>query len=498
MKDLMFKCCLDPALPHVIYGDDARIRQVIVNIVNNAIKYTREGFVDFRINRVTGDGGDRMEIVVADTGIGIKKENFSKLFDPFRQFDKKNNRGIMGTGLGLSITKTLVTMMGGEIGLESEYGKGSVFRVLLPLTEGDPALTEKARSASFSVSAADAAVLVVDDNRINLKVALAYLAQHDIRADRAADGLEAVQMIRQKPYDLIFMDHMMPDMDGVEAVRRIRSMDGGKYRDVPIIALSANAVAGARETFIAAGMNDFISKPIDPKTLNTMLLKWLPPEKVFAEKLPAEAPPGEEGAPPPADFSAGERRAIDRAAGVKNAAGDAALYARLLANFAADHAADGRGIEEALKAGEPDAAKRIAHTLKSTAALIGAQTLCETASALESELTNGESRSADGRVQGLKEALDAVLAEIGASGAVSAPEDGAPGAKVALDRERAAALIARLAPLLKSGNTDVLRMTDEIREVFAPLGGKCGLFIEQLEEFAFDEALATLLSFRVA
>ncbi|MDR1573515.1 MAG: response regulator [Clostridiales Family XIII bacterium] len=406
-KDLAFNCRLDPDLPHVILGDDVRIRQIIVNIVNNAVKYTREGRVDFEIKRAEKGGKDFMEIVVADTGIGIKKENFSKLFDPFRQFDKKNNRGIMGTGLGLSITKNLVALMNGEIDLESEYGKGSVFRVLLPLTEGDPAQTEKAHFTAFSVAADDVNVLVVDDNRINLKVAVAYLAAHNIRADKAEDGGTAIRMIRQKPYDLVFMDHMMPDMNGVEAALRIRAMDGGQYANLPIIALSANAVAGARETFIEAGMNDFLSKPIDPKTLNMMLLKWLPAEKVSAEKLYDD-----EEMPAPPKTRAPKAPAVDKGVGLVNAADDPAFYRQLLSNFIEDHAFDSRRISEATEAGKSEIAKRIAHTLKSIAALIGAKGLSEVASDIERTLSGEGARLADGQAQRLKEALDAVCAEI--------------------------------------------------------------------------------------
>ncbi|MDR1573183.1 MAG: response regulator [Clostridiales Family XIII bacterium] len=416
-KDLAFNCRLDPALPHVILGDDVRIRQIIVNIVNNAVKYTREGHVDLGVSRAEKDGKPFMEIVVADTGIGIKKENFAKLFDPFRQFDKKNNRGIMGTGLGLSITKNLVAMMNGEIGLESEYGKGSVFRVLLPLAEGDPARIEKARFTSFSVAADDVSVLVVDDNRINLKVAVAYLAAHNIRADKAEDGRAAIRMIRQKPYDLVFMDHMMPDMDGVEAVKRIRAADGGKYAGVPVIALSANAVAGAREAFIEAGMNDFLSKPIDPKVLNMMLLKWLPPEKVFTETFF-----GDEEMPAPPKVSAQRPPVVDKGTGLENAAGDPAFYRQLLSNFTEDHAFDGRRISEATETGEKDVAMRIAHTLKSIAALIGAKGLSGIASEVERALTGKGAQLTGGQMQSLKDELDAVVADIEAELAFAASE----------------------------------------------------------------------------
>jgi CheY-like chemotaxis protein len=344
---------------------------------------------------------------------------------------------------------------------------------------------------------------VVDDNRINLKVAIAYLAKHNIRADRAADGYEAIRMIRQKQYDLIFMDHMMPDMDGVEAARRIRAMDDGKYADIPIIALSANAVAGARETFRRAGMNDFLPKPIDPRVLNMMLLKWLPPEKVSAEKRS-----GDEATPSLPESQAERPAVIDEDAGLKNAAGDEAFYRRLLANFAEDHAFDSRRIDEAMQTGEAAVAKRVAHTLKSTAALIGAKDLEAAAFAVERNISREKARIADDRRQALKAALDAVVAEIEAKLAADAlpeaeadasqEEARAADGRAETDGARAADLIERLTPLLRSGSTDALRMIDEIRELFAPFGGRCGTLIDQIEAFDFDDASKTLRSLRAA
>jgi CheY-like chemotaxis protein len=170
--------------------------------------------------------------------------------------------------------------MNGEITVDSEYGKGSVFTVHLPLVEGNPANIERKRAMGQVLATGDTSVLVVDDNSINLTVALGFLATHNIHADTALNALKAIQMIQEKHYDIIFMDHMMPEMDGVEATKRIRNLEGERYRRVPIIALSANAVQGAREMFLESGMNDFLSKPIEGNQLNTMLIKWLPPEKI--------------------------------------------------------------------------------------------------------------------------------------------------------------------------------------------------------------------------
>jgi signal transduction histidine kinase/response regulator of citrate/malate metabolism len=279
VKELEFCHSFDASIPEAVFGDEIRVRQIITNIVNNAIKYTRTGFVSLDMKRIRKDSGDFIQITVKDSGIGIKKEDFAKLFGTFQQLDSEKNRGVVGTGLGLSITKDLAALMHGEITFDSEYGKGSTFIVTLPLVEGDPAKIERKEILERISAKEGVNVLVVDDNSINLTVAQGFLGTHSIFPDTAINGFEAIEKVTAKHYDLVFMDHMMPGMDGVEATKRIREL-GGKFKTLPIIALSANAVSGAQETFFQAGMNDFISKPIEAVQLNAMLLKYLPPEKV--------------------------------------------------------------------------------------------------------------------------------------------------------------------------------------------------------------------------
>jgi signal transduction histidine kinase/CheY-like chemotaxis protein/HPt (histidine-containing phosphotransfer) domain-containing protein len=279
-KELDFQHTFDHNIPEVIYADEVRIRQVITNIVNNAIKYTREGSVALSVRRDKRGSEDVMIITVSDTGIGIKKEDYSKLFGTFQQLDSEKNRGIVGTGLGLSITKNLVEMMAGEITFESEYGKGSTFTVTLPLVPGDPLKMERKGTDGQVSAAGDVNVLVVDDNSINLTVALGFLATHNITPDTAESGSEALAMLREKHYDLVYMDHMMPGMDGIETTALIRKMEDPWFQKIPVVALSANAVTGMRNTFLEAGMDDFISKPIDAAELNATLLTWLPPDKI--------------------------------------------------------------------------------------------------------------------------------------------------------------------------------------------------------------------------
>jgi signal transduction histidine kinase/CheY-like chemotaxis protein len=338
-KELEFRHSFDPRLPSVLYGDEVRVRQVVTNIVNNAVKYTREGYVYLKADRVSRNGAEWVAFMVQDSGLGIKKEDLPKLFGKFQQFDSRKNRGIVGTGLGLSITKNLVEMMGGEIEVESEYEKGSIFRVYLPLVEGDEGLIEHTHATGRVLAQEGVRILVVDDNSINLTVALGFLATHNIAADTALSGPAAIQMVQQKQYDLVFMDHMMPEMDGIEATTRIRALDGVWYKNMPIIALSANAVSGARESFLAGGMNDFISKPIDTEQLNLTLLKWLPPEKIAGTVPVPEAGQGDGEKPQEVDPEAGPLKeltdiaGLDLRTGLSHVGNDQGTYITILRQF---------------------------------------------------------------------------------------------------------------------------------------------------------------------
>ena len=271
-KDLTFSAEIREGLPECLYGDDVRLRQILLNLLSNAVKYTKEGSITLTV----GVDGGNMLITVADTGMGIPEEDMPTLFDAFVQADAENNRAQEGTGLGLTITKSLVELMGGAISVDSVYGKGSVFHLALPLIPGDESLIRHEDAAADMVCAPDANVLVVDDRETNLNVICGLLYQSRIMADKAVSGAEAVKMIAEKQYDLVFMDHMMPEMDGIEATKILR----GKGVTVPIIALTANAISGARELLLSAGMDDFLSKPIDKAELYRILKLWIPSGKI--------------------------------------------------------------------------------------------------------------------------------------------------------------------------------------------------------------------------
>ncbi|MDR0290401.1 MAG: response regulator [Treponema sp.] len=284
-KGLAFSLVMEGEVPRCLYGDDVRLRQVLLNILSNAIKFTNEGSVTLTVFATA----DAINCDVRDTGIGIKEKDIPMLFEAFTQTDMKKNRSKEGTGLGLTITKSLVEMMGGQVTIESVYGEGTVFHVSIPKVLGDPLQLRMASENEKPVYAPDARVLVVDDNKINLNVACGLLKIHRIDAITASSGNEAIEMMQEDEYDLVFMDHMMPGLDGVEATHIIRTLGIG----IPIVALTANAVAGAREEFLAAGMNDLLTKPINKALLNKMLKDWLPAEKIVLS--PDDAAP--EGAP---------------------------------------------------------------------------------------------------------------------------------------------------------------------------------------------------------
>lgn len=298
-KGLEFSVSCDETLPAVLFGDMVRVRQILINLLTNAVKYTERGRVELS---VSGDRrGSRLCLCVQvkDTGIGMKPENVEALFDKFSRFDLQRNRSIEGTGLGLSITKELVELMHGEIRVESEYGKGSVFTVNLPQGIEDETpigvfdiekqrhiRNQKRYQRSFTAETAE--VLVVDDVEINLKVFCNLLKETKVRVDTALSGAECLERVKDKSYDIIFMDHMMPEMDGIETLDRMKRMEENKSLNAPVIMLTANALTGMKEQYLADGFTDYLSKPIEGRRLEKMLSKYLPQEKVIYEVQESE------------------------------------------------------------------------------------------------------------------------------------------------------------------------------------------------------------------
>lgn len=506
-KDIEFTMDIAPDLPRNLYGDNVRIHQIILNILTNAVKFTQQGEVHFKMGfEPIDDENVTMKVEISDTGIGIKKEDMHKLFNSFQQVDSKRNRNIEGTGLGLAITQQLLKLMGGKITVESEYNKGTTFKFSLPQkvidpTVGIPKLEKPLKTAvlfenpyvkaqlirdlniigaeyvdladngsyddlqvdffivgkmffteaiqdfvknhpniqclvlvpydsievveipnvrvmskpvyslslynamgingiefgrdavendSFAFVAPEAHILIVDDNPVNLTVASGLLEPLKMHIDTAKSAAEAIDMIHTIKYDLIFMDHMMPEVDGVEATHIIRQLVPS-YNDVPIIALTANAIGSAREMFIREGMNDFVAKPIDLKEIISKLRKWLPKEKIVPvdkDAEPSEAAPESETTQQN-KFSISDIKELN----IQNALsllGTEKLFWTVLkdyfdaiekkANVILSHKAAERWRDYTIEV----------HSLKSTSRQIGADSIADTAAELEKAGNEGD------------------------------------------------------------------------------------------------------------
>ncbi len=286
---------IDQRIPQFLFGDDVRLRQVITNILTNAVKYTESGSVTLSMgySRVDGDENNiSLKISIKDTGIGIKKEDLNKLFSEFERIEEKRNRNIEGTGLGMSITKSLLALMGSSLNVDSVYGEGSTFsfeiiqrvREWSPLGDYEDAYRKSVRRQEKyrkRFTAPSARVLVVDDTPMNLIVFTSLLKSTEIKVDTASSGDEGIALALKNKYDMIFFDHMMPKKDGIETLKEFKAIRENINADTPVICLTANAIQGARELYLNAGFTNYLTKPIDPKNLEDMILEYLPFKKVI-------------------------------------------------------------------------------------------------------------------------------------------------------------------------------------------------------------------------
>lgn len=284
-KGLALTIHVNQNIPRILFGDEIRIKQVLINLVNNAVKFTDEGTITISVDCEMAQENILLKIAVKDTGVGIKEEDLERIFNSFEQSDTFRNRKKEGSGLGLTISRQLLHLMGGEIHVESVYHEGSCFSFEVPQKVIDalpcgayegPGRKRSRKQEYSKFKAPDARVLIVDDNLVNLRVAAGLMKPFGMQVDTVKSGLEALAKVQEKEYHLIFMDHMMPDMDGIETTQKIRQLEGSYYKEVPIIALTANAISGVREMFVEEGMNDFIAKPINMKELSDKILEWLP------------------------------------------------------------------------------------------------------------------------------------------------------------------------------------------------------------------------------
>ncbi len=287
---LKFNIRVDEHIPRILYGDEVRVRQCALNLLSNAVKYTEKGCVSLEITCAKKD--DKMiglTVTVSDTGIGMHKEDMDRLFSPYERLDEKRNRAVEGTGLGMAITRQILSLMDSSLDVKSEYGKGSEFSFTVDqgvvsweeigdYTKRYNGINDRETSYCEMFHAPDARILVVDDTEINLTVIENLLKQTEIRIDTALSGRGALDLAAVNDYDVFFIDHMMSDMDGIETLKRLRQLD--KNHDTPAVALTANAVSGARQMYINSGFNDYLSKPVEGVRLERMLLRLLPEEKI--------------------------------------------------------------------------------------------------------------------------------------------------------------------------------------------------------------------------
>ena len=268
-KPLELRIHFDPNIPPVLYGDYTRLKQIILNLLTNAVKYTKQGYVEFKVNSIQKNGICRLIISVEDSGIGIKSENINKLFSKFERFDLDKNITIEGTGLGLAITKRLVDLMHGKIVVQSVYGKGSRFTVAVDQRIVNKKVVQQVEIKEEFTDLTGKKILVVDDNKLNLKVASKLLEKYHATISTSDSGFEAIERINNgETYDLILMDDMMPKMSGTETLQKLKQIPNFH---IPVVALTANAIAGMREKYIQLGFNDYLSKPIEKQELNKVL-----------------------------------------------------------------------------------------------------------------------------------------------------------------------------------------------------------------------------------
>ena len=275
-KPIEFRCVFDPSIPPYLYGDKVRVKQVVLNILTNAIKYTKQGFIEFKVSSIQKDGVCRLIISVEDSGIGIKAESINKLFTKFERLDIEKNNTIEGTGLGLAITKKLLELMGGQIVVQSVYGKGSKFTIALDqkiVTNPTTIVETKTVVATSKLDLTGKKILVVDDNMINLKVASRLLKDYNCLVDTANSGFDCIDKISNgASYDLILMDDMMPKMSGVETFHKLKENENFH---IPTVALTANAISGMKEKYLQEGFQDYLAKPIEKTELYRVLVKFL-------------------------------------------------------------------------------------------------------------------------------------------------------------------------------------------------------------------------------
>lgn len=397
-KGLELKIYVEPELHENLKGDEVRIKQIIMNLLTNAVKYTEKGEVRLYITGTVVDNKQDLTIEVSDTGIGMRSEDMDKLFTNFERLDLKRNRSVEGTGLGLPITKNLLVAMGGDITVSSVYGEGSTFTA----TVGQEIVNEEQigdyrkkykeklhHEVCYheSFHAEDARILVVDDNEVNLKIVVGLAKNTKLQIDTALSAAEGLKLIRQHSYQLLLIDHMMPEMDGIEMLQHVKTMDGGIYKDIPAVAITANALSGAKQTYLDAGFCGYLSKPIDPERFEQIIKDNLPQEYVTecGDGNGDTATEGQEtdGTSDPKQEEEWSIPGIDIAKALSYIGGSRELYISLLQTYLDGSEERIRKLEECKNKEDIFNYDITIHGLKGISASIGADSMAIAAAGLE-------------------------------------------------------------------------------------------------------------------
>lgn len=403
--DLVLEIAED--IPHKLFGDEIHIRQIIGNLLSNAVRYTEKGRVTLHVSgKELPKDSVELYVIVKDTGIGIKDEDIPKLFHAFQRMDSTVRSKDDRTGLGLAITQRLIEMMGGRLEVQSVYGKGSAFsfRIVQKIVDREPLgnFEKKYKDSLRSIEdyhekfiAPMGRILIVDDNAMNLAVAQGLLKGTRLQIDVAASGEECLELIKRKTYHLICMDHMMPVMDGVQTLHAIRALEGNPSRDIPVIALTANAVAGARELYLKEGFQDYLTKPIDADKFENMLIEYLPDNVVYMtnnRNISDEYERTQEEGDGEFDIRESQLylMGFNLRNGLRYMGGDKALYGKVLRDFHSILQEKETALKDFLQKGDMPGYTIIVHSLKGNARNVGADDLADEAFELEKMAKAGQ------------------------------------------------------------------------------------------------------------